>query len=61
MAEVDEPYIAVLQGIISGEMVAYGEPKVISASTLIEEAKVEAFKNEWWLVTCPSGYARKFA
>jgi hypothetical protein len=46
MAEVDEPYIAVLQGIINGEMVAHGEPKVISASTFIEEAKVEAFKNE---------------
>jgi hypothetical protein len=44
MAEVDEPYIAVLQGIINGEMVAYGDPKVISASTFIEDAKVEALQ-----------------
>jgi hypothetical protein len=44
MPTLNEPYIAVLEGTQNGQLVTYGDPKVIAASTEIEAAKAEALR-----------------
>jgi hypothetical protein len=44
MSTIDEPYIAVLQAVVNGEMVMYGDPKVFPSSTSLEEVKTEALR-----------------